>query len=256
MANPTLIGQVTPFTGFTLATFVERLLATRGLTESEATGRTIATAADSSEARERARRAVVQLHLEFPTYFSDRTYSVTWTVGDHSILMPSDFSKARYVLFGGVPLSRLDTEERLRDLKSVANGQTAADQLNSVSGTKFYEVVGVSEVNATTDPARPVMRLYEQPTEASTLEVRYESKPPAMTTDAQVLPYDPIMQEWLLNKARALWASDASDPATARRASEDLDKLTLQVDDHQHGTREGLPSLRWKYPNQMAQYPR
>lgn len=252
MSNPTLTTQVTPYTGWTLATAVETLLATRGLSEDSTSGRTIATATESADARRRIRRAVADLHLSFPGIYSDRTYTIAaWTVGDHSAQLPSDFGSIRWVEWGGVPLVPLDDEARLRDLTSVAGGRSATDQIQSTSRVRYYRVEGVDSTNSI-----PVIRLYEQPTEAEECKIRYISRAPQLTTDASVLPYDPVIQEWIISKARALWAADEPDQIIMAAADKGMRESADKVDTLQQGSHEKRSAFRWKFPAPGARYPR
>ena len=247
MANPILATQVTPYLGWTLAQAVEQLLETRGMTEDATTGRTVATASDSAGARTRIRRAVAALHQEFPGYFANRTYTVAWTLGDHSIELPSDVANPLSVMLGGVPLRHLDDEAWLRDTVADADGRDASDQIKTTTISKYYRITGVGSTNF-----YMVMRIYEQPTEASTLEIKYVSKAPALTTDAQVLPYSTEFQEWILHKARLLWSSDANDRVTKQNALEDLQMQTAVVLEAMDGSREAKTVARWRFPTQGA----
>lgn len=247
MANPTLATQVAPYLGWTVAQAVEALLLTRGMTEDATTGRTVATASESAAARSRLRRAVAALHQEFPGYFATRIYTVTWTAGEHSILLPSDVANPLHVKIGGVPLRHLDDEAWLRDTPSDDEGRTESNQVRTATTPRYYRISGVDSTTF-----YPVLRIYEAPSEADTLEVKYVSKAPALTTDASTLPYSTEFQEWILYKARLIWASDENDRVTKQNALEDLQMQTSVVLDAMEGTRENRSTARWRFPTPGA----
>src|SRR5262245_4986281 len=111
MTNPTLVAQAAAWQGFTLDSAVEKLLSMRGLTLNTATGRTLATATEETEAQEAIYSAIDDLFTKFPGVFNRQWLTQAWVSGDHSISLPDGVHAILQVKFGGVqmrPLSRDD----------------------------------------------------------------------------------------------------------------------------------------------------
>lgn len=249
MANPTLVGSETPYSGFTVAQIVERLLATRGLTEDATTGRTVATSDDSAQARVFVRRAVNALNGTFPSVWSIREATGTWIAGDSMIALPQNARAALYVLFDGVPLRAINRDDDLRNrTQNVSNG--VAGQLKTGAGVEFYRTVGFTSLSGT--DKRPVIQLFATPPEAKSYIIGYNAKAPALTTDADAMPMMDSFQEWVLIKARELWATEVNDTVTKQVAMADLARQEQAMIPELESMLEAPKRMRWRYPNRAG----
>ena len=249
MANPTLVSTETPFTGFTVAQIVERLLATFGLTEDSTTGRSPASTENSAQARVFVRRAVSMLSGRFPHVFSIRESSGTWVANDHSVAMPSNCKAVLYFLFDGLPLQAISRDDELRILNpNSAAGVAQAPKTGT--DVMFYRVTGFTSAGLL------VLRLYATPGEAKAYTVVYNSLAPALTSDAAEMPMSTQFQEWVLAKARDLWASELNDITAKRSAQADLGEIEKTLIPDLEAMLERPTRLKWRYPNTAGRYPR
>ena len=250
MANPTLVGNVTPWAGFTLATIAERLLAAFGLTEDATTLRTIASADESATARTFLRRSVGMLNGRFPSIWSLRETTGTWTSGDHSISLPTQARSVAYVLWDGVPLDPMTRDDELR----VANQNTSSGShsvIKTGTGVRLYRTTGyVTGTNVL------VLRLYETPTEAKTYAIGFNTLAPAMTTEGDAIPYSAQFAEWILAKAKELWASELNDTATKQNALLDLKRIEDDLIPDAEAMIEVPHRLKWRFPNPAGMFQR
>jgi len=242
VANPTLVGSGTPYAGFTVAQMVERLLATFGLTEDSTTGRTVASTEESAQARVFIRRAVSRLNGKFPSIFSLRTTTGTWTAGDHSLSLPSDAKSVLYVLYDGLPLEPMNRVDELK-----IRTANAAD--NSAQASKFgdgsviaWRTTGVTSTNLI------VIRLYDTPAEAKSYEIIYNTLAPALTVDATAMPYSTQYQEWVLVTAREMWATELNDQSTKKMAMMDLAIIEKELEPETEAMIELPHKLGWRFP--------
>lgn len=247
MANPTLAGNETPFLGFTLATIVERLLATFGLTESAATGRTIATTDESAQARVFVRRAVSMLNGKFPSVFSIRVVTGTWIAGDHSLALPTQCRSLLYFIFDGLPLWPITRDDDLRIRQANTASGVAQAPKTGDGNVLFYRTTGI--VLGTTATSVPVVRLYDTPAEAKSYEMCFNTIAAELTTEANVLPMMQQFQEWVLSKARALWASELNDLAQKSAAAVELKQLEDDLIPDTEAMLEVPHRLKWRLPN-------
>lgn len=232
MADPTLVSNVTPYTGFTLDQITERLLAARGMTLDSTTGRVVATSGEQTDAYNRVRRAFSLLSTRFPSIFSIQQYSVAWTAGNTMIALPASIRDIVYVSFDGRQLRPLTRIKYLDIIKAADSGGGY-----KVTGEAcYYRVAGFSDegVSPATD-YRIVLEIIPNPDSASTdtLIVGYNSKAPALPrTDsddgAVTLPVNEPLQEWILRRAQELWAVDASD--TTSRENAEAERLKIEMD--------------------------
>lgn len=246
MANPTLVGNVTPWVGFTLATLCERLLATFGLTEDSTTGRTVASTEEAAQGRVFIRRAVSMLNGRWPSIWSIRTVTGTWTAGDHSVQLPTQCRSILYMLWDGAPLTAISRDDELRNLTpNLSSG--VAGTLKTGTGVKFYRTTGY-----VSGQQSPVVRLYATPTEAKTYEVCFNTLAPGLTVDGDYLPMMAQFQEWVLAKARELWASELNDAPTKQGALVDLKRIEDDLIPDTEAMQEIPHRFKWRYPNQAG----
>jgi len=246
VSNPTLVGNVTPWAGFTLATIVERLLAAFGLTEDATTGRTVATADDSAQARVFIRRAFSMMNGRWPSIWSIRTVSATWTAGDHSVQLPTQCRSVLYVLWDGAPLTPITRDDELRNVTpNLSSG--VAGTLKTGTGVKFYRTTGYVDGQTS-----PVLRLYATPTEAKTYEVCFNTLAPALTSDATALPVMAQFQEWVLAKAKELMASELGDANQKQLALIDLKNIETDLIPDTEAMAEIPHRFKWRYPNEAG----
>lgn len=243
MANPTLVGAVTPYAGFTVAQIVERLLSTFGLTEDSSTGRTVATTEESAQARVFVRRAVSMLNGKFPSIWSIRETTGTWTAGDHSLAMPSDCRSILYVVFDGLPLVAMTRDDELRNMQANAADGTAQSPKTGDGNVLLYRTTGVTSANLI------VVRLYDTPAEAKTYSIVYNTLAPALTTDASAMPMMTQFQEWVLAKARELWASELNDLIAKSAAVGDLRTIEADLIPDTEAMLEVPHRMKWRFPN-------
>lgn len=250
MANPTLVGSETPFSGFTLATVVERLLATFGLTEDSTTGRTVATTEESAQARVFVRRAVSMLNGRFPSIWSIREVTGTWTAGDHSVQLPANCRSVLYVLWDGLPLQALSRDDELRILNP--NDAAGSASLPKTGGdVLFYRTTGFVSGQIV-----PVVRLYATPAEAKSYAIGYNSLAPQLTTDGSTLPMMPQFQEWVLAKARELWADELNDLTQKKSSIVALNDIEKTLIPDTEAMLERPARLKWKYPTKAGKFQR
>lgn len=244
MANPTVVaGGVTPYAGFTVAQIVERLLSTFGLTEDSTTGRTVATTEESAQARVFVRRAFSMLNGKFPSIWSIRETTGTWIAGDHSIALPSDCRSVLYVVFDGLPLNPMTRDDDLRIMQANnADGSAQAPKTGD-GRVLLYRTIGVTSANLI------VLRLYDTPADAKTYTVGYNTLAPALTTDASALPIMTQFQEWVLAKARELWATELNDLIAKSAAGKDLVTLESDLVPDTEAMLEVPHRLKWRFPN-------
>lgn len=251
MTNPTLIAQETPWTGFTLDSIVEALLAMRGLTNDATTGRTVAITSEDLEAKRFIREAIDDLHAKFPSVYSIQNYTVTWTAGDHSIVLPQNFASLLAVTFNGLSMAPLSRDDYYRILRSdeEGGGVYTEDQ-----GTpRWYRLVGIADndagVSAGDTDYRVVLRLYPTPTEAKSLVVEYVTQAVAVANDEDTLPLTNTMQRWVLRRAAELWAGDRNDSALLQTAERERAKVEESLYSWFDGMRDRPSRLTIRYPH-------
>lgn len=244
MANPTLVaGGVSSYAGFTLAQIVERLLSTFGLTEDSTTGRTIATTEESAQARVFVRRAVSMLNGKFPSIWSIRETTGTWIAGDHSLALPADCRSVLYFLFDGLPVVPMTRDDELR-IAQANNADGSAQAPKTGDGdVLLYRTTGVTSSN------QIVVRLYDTPSEAKSYAIGYNTLAPALTVDATALPMMTQFQEWVLAKARELWATELNDLIAKSAAGKDLVTIEADLIPDTEAMIEVPHRMKWRFPN-------
>lgn len=217
MSNPTLLAQDTPWDGFTMDSLVEALLNMRGLTSDTTKDLSLAETADTNDALRFVREALDDLFARFPNLCSRRQYSVAWTSGDHSILLPANFGSIEQVSLGNIPVAPLSDADYARILRPDENGGGVLGE-GEAWVPWGYRLVGMADAAspATGADVRAVLRLYPTPTGVSataTLLVDYVAVAPKVATTTQVIPILRPLQRWVKAAAAVLWASERNDMA-------------------------------------------
>lgn len=249
MANPTLVSTETPYSGWTLAQIVERLLSAFGLTEDSTTGRTVASVEESAQARAFVRRAFTALNGKFPSIWSIREFSGTWVAGDHSVTLPSNCRSVLYVIWDGLPLDPLTRDDELR----IKNARSAA---GAEQATKLGTAPSAYRTTGFTSAGLLVVRLFDTPAEAKTYEVGYNALSPALTVDATALPTMASFQEWVLEKAKELWASELGDTVQLKLSQGQLARIEQDLIPDTEAMLEVPHRFKWRYPNPAGRYNR
>lgn len=254
MANPTLAGNQTPYVGFTLAQIVERLLATFGLTEDSTTGRTVASTEEAAQARVFVRRAVSMLNGKFPSIFSIRTVTGTWIAGDHSLALPTQARSILYFMFDGLPLNPMTRDDELRIAQANTASGVAQAPKTGDGNVLLYRTTGI--VLGTTSVSTPVVRLFDTPAEAKAYEICFNTIAPALTVESDVLPMMQQFQEWVLQKARDLWANELNDLSQKSAAAVSLKEIESDLVPDTEAMLEVPHRLKWRYPNPAGRFQR
>lgn len=227
MTNPTLIAQDTPSTSFTLDSAVEALLGMRGLTNDTTTGRTPASTQEDTEARRYVRAAIDDLHAQFPSAWSVRLYTTTWTANDHSIALPANVQSIMGVTFGGVPLDSLSDDDYERILKTDAQG--GGVDLGTAARPAGYRITGFSDEDPLTTSGaqdyRLVLRIYPTPSAASTLIVEYVATAPQFTNAGDYIPLARPLQRWILYRAAEMMAAEKGDTPLLEKSERERAKV-------------------------------
>lgn len=250
MADPTLVGDITSFEGFTLTQIVEALLTTRGMTLDSATMRVVASTTEQDEATRRVLRAFMSLNVKFPSVFSERKYTVSWTSGDSMLVLPDAARSVLYVLYGGKNVRPIKREDELRIIQPTAAGGGFQIDMGGYPG--YYRIVGYAD--AGTNDLRPVIKLFPTPTSpyaAETIIIGYNAKAPLLTLasdGSKALPIFDYLQEWVLYKARWIWASDEGDETTKRQCAADIAEQESMIQELLDGSSETPDRIRWEYP--------
>ena len=216
MANPVLVTQETPWSGFTVDSAVEAVLRTRGMSNDAATALTPAQAWDDADVRRCLRQAVDELFAKYPNTYSVRTYTAAWTSGDHSIALPAGAEAGVFaVRLGGRPLDVLSRNDYERILKTDEQGGGVAE--GTAERPFGWRIVGFTDADAGTDPGdvdyRAVLRIYPTPTGTPSLEVDYATVAPALAVGGDTLPMSRPLQRWVVYRATEMWASERGDAA-------------------------------------------
>lgn len=226
MTNPTLIGQDTPWGGYTLDSIVEALLAMRGLSnDSSNTGRTAASAVEDADAKVYIKEAIDDLHAKYPNVWAIRTYTTTWTAGDHSIVLPANCGSVLAVTFNGLSLRPLSRDDYYRILRGDDEGGGVAEGSSGVPA--YYRVVGFADADSGVTEGltdyRLVLRLYNTPDTADSLVVEYVATAPDFAFDGDDVPLAKPLQRWVLCRAAEIWgARRGDDPLVQRNERERL----------------------------------
>lgn len=254
MADPTLVTNVTPYTGFSLDEITEQLLATRGMTIDSTTGRVVATSTEQSEAYRRVRRAWTMMNARFPSLWSIQLYSVAWTAGDTMLALPASIGSIIYVNYNGIPLKPLTRSK----FQALSRSEDLGGDFKVAGKPTHYFLPGFSDEGAS--PAtdyRLVIELIPHPGtdyDTKTIEVAYNSKAPALprddSDDGNVgLPVHEAMQEWLLRRSQEIWAADESDAVTQQIAREERAIIEDDIDEWIEANNEYPQVAQAEYPS-------
>lgn len=248
MADPTLIVNNTPYSGFTVEQICERLLASRGLTLDSATMRTEADTYQAADAYNRIRRACALFHARYPGLFTIQPYTVTWIAGDTMVALPANARDIVYVDYDGRPLRPI-TRKMRQNILDGRNANTNAQEYTTTGEASFYDLAGMTNAGTSDDPDyRPVLRLIPAPSNSKTLEVGYNSKAPALPSSTaeekdNPLPYNEAMQEWILRRAQELWGADDGDRVLVATAREERGVTEMDIDEMVEAMMDGIPSV-------------
>jgi len=254
MTDPTLIGSSeTTWAGWSVTKLMENVLSSRGLTlDSSSTGRVAASTAEQNECRDRVHRALGDLNVKWPSTWFKRTYTVTWTSGDHSIALPQNCAVVNFVWYGGVPQIPLADEDYVRFVRSDSQG--GGVKSSSVQAG-YYRITGVTEVTGgTPDPYyQRVLRLFPTPSsgfDTDTLVVEYLARAPDMASadDANVMELDDSFVQWVAERAKEIWGLDAGDTGLVERAMAAKERIEETIFLRLEGTTEFPDRVRWGYP--------
>ena len=260
MTNPSLITQDNAWRGFTFDQLVERMLQARGVTNDTTTYPTLplASAAELAGAQTAARRAFDLLNVEFPTLYATRTYTVTWTSGDHSIALPKNVMAIKAVTYGGLSLSAISDDDYYRLLRSDEDGGDI-----DVSGKPTrYRVTGFSDEDASSSEGardwRLVLRLLPQPADdyaALSLVVEYvalanDFESVDATEGGDPIALWPHLQGWCLERGKEIWFSEVGDASRMKSAETERLKHERTIASWiERATRQPTQRLTWRYPN-------
>lgn len=252
MTNPTLIGNVTPYGGFTVESIVERLLASRGMTLDAATGRTIATTTEQTESFNRLRRAMVMMSAKYPGIWTIQEYSVAWIAGDTRINIPLNALNVLYVYFNGVPLTPLNRHM----LQGIEASDDSTANYRITGDPRYYAMVGISNSGDANDPIyRQVLELIPAPatTVTDTIRIGYRIRSPELPSSTaeekdNPLPVHEALQEWLLRRSMELWAADEGDQTTTMIAREERMVVEMDLDELIEGMGEYPKVATAEYP--------
>lgn len=237
MADPTLINNVTPYTGFTLQQITERLLASRGMTLDSTTMRTVAITSEETDAYTRIRRAFTLASAKYPGLFFVQEYSVAWTAGNTMIYLPANVQNILYVNYKGRPCRELTRKMRANILDGL---NTSNEQQFKISGDIVYwHARGLTDIGAANAPEyRVVLELLPHPasTDTEIVTIGYNAKAPALPSSASnqkddVLPANEPLQEWILRRAQELWAADEGDATTREIAISERQVIEMDLDE-------------------------
>lgn len=260
MTNPTLIGQDSAWRGFTFDRIVERVLQARGLTNDTATFPTYteANAAELLLAQECVRQSFDLLNTDFPSVWSKRSYTVTWTSGDHSIALPANVMAIVGVTMGGYPIAPISRDDYYRLLKADSEG----GGVGTGDRPLYYRVVGYSDEDAGSAEGdrdwRLVLRFYPTPANSyATAELvvdyialagDYESVDSSEGADPVALY--PWMQGWVLQRAKELMAADTGDSNMQKVAREERLMHETSINTWiESATRDtSAQRMNWRYP--------
>lgn len=252
MTNPTVISNVTPYGGFTVESIVERLLASRGMTLDSATGRTVATTTEQTEAFNRLRRAMVMLSARFPGVWTIQEWSAAWVAGDSRVNIPLNALNVLYVYFNGIPLTPLNRHH----IQGITRGDDSGGGYKITGTPLYYQVVGISNSGDADDPVyRQVLEIIPAPPSDSTETVRvgYRIKSPALPSSTaeekdNPLPVHEALQEWLLRRSMELWGADDGDQTTTTLAREERMVIEMDLDELIEGMGEYPKVATMEYP--------
>lgn len=251
MTNPTLIAQETAWTGWTEDEIVEAVLKPKGLTNDASTGRTVATASESSEAKRYVREAADELHAMLSNVFAFRWYETTWTAGDHSIALPADVGSVLQVSYAGFNLRPITRDDLARLQRSDEEGGGIDGEATGQVG--YYRVAGFSDEDAGATAGdrdwRLVLRIYPAGDAAETLKVNYIALAPALTVGADPLPWLPTMQRWIRLRAGEIWAADQGDVAQGSAQERERAKVEVTLHSWLEAMREMPSRARTRLPH-------
>jgi hypothetical protein len=254
MADPTLISNETPYTGFTLQEIAERLLASRGLTLDATTMRTPVITADETDAYNRVRRAFALFTAKYPGLFTAQEYETNWTAGDTMLALPANVRDVLYVDFNGKTLRPLSRKMR----ENIKDGMVSGElQLKLGTGeTGYYCLRGLANVGTSDDPEyRIVIELLPAPAASITypITIGYNIKAPALLSSTAEQKDNPIplaepMQEWLLRRSQELWATDDGDQVTLTLAKTERAEIEADLNETLEANQEMPIVVLPEYP--------
>ena len=259
MADPTLVTQDTTWAGWSVETLIDEILRPFGLTNDTTTDRVPASTDEIALARDALRLAATYLNSKYPSVWARRSYTTTWTAGDHSIMLPIGVKFVERVTYGGRPLDSLTMEDRTRFIRNDENGggwktDSAKPDYYYVSGIADADLAGNGGGATGTPEWRMVLRIVNTPGTGFNTEqlvVYYMARSPdfASADDAEQVEFDPLYHDWLGNRATEIMAQKFGaargihDEAYGERL-----KIEESIFNFQEGTGEFPDRVRWQYP--------
>ena len=256
MADPTLLDSaVATWGGWSTTELIESVLSARGLTLDPATMRVVAIPTEVTEARDRVRRALVELTTRYPGVWSRLGFNTAWTPGDTSIALPASCAIVNNVRYGGVPLNALSREDYLRYIKPDSQG--GGFKTFDTRQTAFYRVSGISDESTTPGTTPPDFRLVLElipgpigPNDADTLIVDFTSRALELdpANDSDALQLDQMFQGWTRARATEMWGEDINDKMTHDTGLAQRTKLEEMIYLRTRAMDESPERIRWQYP--------
>jgi hypothetical protein len=260
MTNPTLITQDLTWAGWSVSDLIDNTLRPFGLTNDSTKNRVIATTDELGLARDSVRLAATYLNSKYPNVWARRSYTVAaWTSGDDSILLPVGVKYVERVMYGGLPLTSITTEDWTRFTQSDAEG--GGYKTTNIK-PMYYYISGIADADAVanggsatgTPDWRMVLKLVNTPGsgfDTEELIVYYMARSPDFLAadDAKLVEFDPLFQDWLSQRATEIMAQKFGaargihDEAYAERI-----KIEETIFDFLEGTGELPNRVRWQYP--------
>ena len=255
MADPTLLDYtVDTWAGWTTEELLESVLQARGLTLDPATMLVEAIPSEVKEARDRVRRALVELSTRYKNVWATLQFRTTWTAGDNSIALPASCAIVHNVFYGGTPQLSLSREDYVRFVKPDSQG---GGYKSSRIRAGYYRISGISDESATPGTTPPDYRMVlelvplpKSPQDTGELIVNFTARAWAMNEadDANPIQLDQLFQQWTRARATEMWGEDVNDRLThdlgmaQRIKAEEMIFLRLE------GTDEIPSRVRWRYP--------
>jgi len=262
MADPTLDTTAT-YAGLSVNEMLEDVLKRRGLTlDSDSTGRVEATAAEQAAVLGLLKRAHTLFNTEFPESYSVERAVGTWTTGDTALMLPANCMMLLSFYLNGALCLPIEMEDLRRNTydDDDADNDMGFVVVAATSGQFYWRISGVADADLAanggadsgTPDWRPVVQLYgvdpddELGADPYVLDfVRFGEAFTAGTTPARV---HPVVQEWVICKTAAMWASGENDEVCRALALDDLAELAGPLFAAFDSRGDVALRARWKYP--------
>jgi hypothetical protein len=262
MADPTL-DTTSTYAGMSTNEMMESVLRRRGLSlDSDNTGRVAATATEQADILRYLRRAHTLFNTEFPESFSLERATGTWTAGDTAIMLPANTMAVLAFYLNGNLCYPIEMEDLRRGttFDEDATNNMGFTEIAGKYAQYFWRISGVADADAVANGGagagpvdwRPVLQLYGiDPDNALTAVpyvidfVRYGENFTAGTVPARVMP---VVQEGVIARAAALWASEENDEVVKVQAMFDMTELENPLYAAFDNRGDTAKRARWTYP--------